>query len=217
MSLSDRRLSLYPLRRRGGGRDPPNNARTSTFAGKILRIDVDQPARSSRIRRRATTLRRGAGRLRSSRSAESNPWRFSFRPRAASSERPTSDWRAREKSPADRQGRLRLGCSSSLHRKRSGCNPANYIGPVFDYMPTGGRCSITGGYVYRGPQNTLPQGTYVYGDFCSGEISRGWRGAGLLSLPGSISRRSAKTSKASSMWGPRRAEQNHDDRSCVRV
>jgi len=56
------------------------------------------------------------------------------------------------------------------------CNPANYIAPVFDYMHTGGRCSIIGGYVYRGTQNTLPQGTYVFGDFCSGEIFA-WDGA----------------------------------------
>jgi len=33
-----------------------------------------------------------------------------------------------------------------------------------------GRCSITGGYVYEGSVNTFPTGTYVYGDYCSGEI-----------------------------------------------
>ena len=33
-----------------------------------------------------------------------------------------------------------------------------------------GRCSITGGYVYEGSVNTFPAGTYVYGDYCSGEI-----------------------------------------------
>src|SRR6185503_4268434 len=32
------------------------------------------------------------------------------------------------------------------------------------------RCSITGGYVYRGGQGTFQPGTYVYGDYCSGEI-----------------------------------------------
>jgi hypothetical protein len=63
------------------------------------------------------------------------------------------------------------------------CNPANYIGPVFDYMHTGGRCSITGGYVYRGTLNTLPQGIYIYGDFCSGEIFA-WDGAAQTVLLG---------------------------------
>jgi hypothetical protein len=41
---------------------------------------------------------------------------------------------------------------------------------VFDYTHTNGRCAITGGYVYRGSQNALQQGIYVYGDYCSGEI-----------------------------------------------
>lgn len=50
------------------------------------------------------------------------------------------------------------------------CVPTNYIMPLFEYSHTGGRCSITGGYVYRGSQNSLPLGAYVYGDYCSGEI-----------------------------------------------
>src|SRR5262249_56182896 len=54
-------------------------------------------------------------------------------------------------------------------------SPQNYIFPLFDYDHSGGRCSITGGYVYRGSQGSLPVGTYVYGDYCSGEIL-GWNG-----------------------------------------
>jgi hypothetical protein len=50
------------------------------------------------------------------------------------------------------------------------CNPANYVVPGFDYTHSAGRCSITGGYVYRGAAAAVPSGTYVYGDFCSGEI-----------------------------------------------
>jgi hypothetical protein len=56
------------------------------------------------------------------------------------------------------------------------CNPANYLFPVLEYTHTGGRCSITGGYVYRGTRGTLPLGTYVYGDYCTGEIFA-WNGA----------------------------------------
>jgi hypothetical protein len=55
------------------------------------------------------------------------------------------------------------------------CNPANYIFPIFEYAHSGSRCSITGGYVYRGTQGTLPPGTYVYGDYCTGEIFA-WNG-----------------------------------------
>lgn len=50
------------------------------------------------------------------------------------------------------------------------CTPTNYIMPVYQYNHSLGRCSVTGGYVYRGTQNTFPNGTYVYGDYCTGEI-----------------------------------------------
>jgi hypothetical protein len=48
--------------------------------------------------------------------------------------------------------------------------PPAHIPPVFEYDRTGGRCSITGGYVYRGTRGTLPNGAYVYGDYCTGQI-----------------------------------------------
>ncbi|MDH3530366.1 MAG: PQQ-dependent sugar dehydrogenase [Acidobacteriota bacterium] len=49
------------------------------------------------------------------------------------------------------------------------CTPSNYDPPIFEYGHTGGRCSITGGYVYRGNRSTFPQGSYIYGDYCTGE------------------------------------------------
>ncbi|HKG22770.1 MAG TPA: PQQ-dependent sugar dehydrogenase, partial [Blastocatellia bacterium] len=52
------------------------------------------------------------------------------------------------------------------------CTACGCIGPVGEYGHTGGRCSITGGYVYRGARQTLPLGTYIFGDFCTGEIFR---------------------------------------------
>jgi len=50
------------------------------------------------------------------------------------------------------------------------CNPNNYTAPIFQYTHPGGRCSVTGGYVYRGTQRTLPDGAYTYADFCTGEF-----------------------------------------------
>jgi hypothetical protein len=51
------------------------------------------------------------------------------------------------------------------------CIPANFTMPIFQYANGGtSRCSITGGYVYRGVQNGLPFGSYLYGDYCTGEI-----------------------------------------------
>jgi glucose/arabinose dehydrogenase len=42
--------------------------------------------------------------------------------------------------------------------------------PVIEY-PHGPACSITGGYVVRDPALPELAGTYVYGDYCSGELS----------------------------------------------
>src|SRR5436190_964823 len=50
------------------------------------------------------------------------------------------------------------------------CSAPGFIPPIADYGHTAGRCSITGGYVYRGRQASLPYGSYIYGDYCSGEI-----------------------------------------------
>jgi len=52
----------------------------------------------------------------------------------------------------------------------SGGSPITQVPPVFTYTHAGGRCSITGGYVYRGTQGALPNGAYTYADYCSGEI-----------------------------------------------
>ncbi len=39
-----------------------------------------------------------------------------------------------------------------------------------EYGHQGYRCSITGWYVYRGPAISALQGTYIFGDYCSGEV-----------------------------------------------
>src|SRR4029077_13575917 len=50
------------------------------------------------------------------------------------------------------------------------CNPANFVPPITQYDHSGGRCSVIGGYVYRGTAATLALGTYVFADFCAGTI-----------------------------------------------
>jgi len=169
----------------GSGNDPPNNAQNiDVLLGKILRIDVDHPdpiggtpysspgdnpyvGRTGRDEIFALGWR--------------NPWRFSF-------DRVThQQWvadvgqNAREEvdTPIVKGGnygwRVYEG-SACTSNDPALCTPANYLFPVFDYAHTGGRCSITGGYVYRGTQGVLPSGTYVYADYCSGEIFA-WNGA----------------------------------------
>jgi glucose/arabinose dehydrogenase len=65
---------------------------------------------------------------------------------------------------------------------RTGCDRTGLTPPIATYRHTGGRCAITGGYVYRDRAVPGLAGTYVYGDFCSGEVFglRGGRSAVLL-------------------------------------
>ncbi len=43
------------------------------------------------------------------------------------------------------------------------------VPPKIEYPHSSGRCSVTGGYVYRGPIISL-QGQYVFSDYCSGKV-----------------------------------------------
>lgn len=52
------------------------------------------------------------------------------------------------------------------------CDSAGLDLPITEYTHSGGRCSITGGYVYRGCAIPDLDGWYFYGDYCTGEI---WR------------------------------------------
>jgi hypothetical protein len=50
------------------------------------------------------------------------------------------------------------------------CPESGFVFPIAEYDHSNGRCSIIGGYVYRGSAKSLPEGAYVYGDLCSFEI-----------------------------------------------
>lgn len=43
------------------------------------------------------------------------------------------------------------------------------VAPVIEYSHSGGACSTTGGYVYRGPASEL-RGKYLFSDYCDGKI-----------------------------------------------
>ena len=51
-----------------------------------------------------------------------------------------------------------------------GTAPEGHVEPVVAYAHTNGRCSVTGGEVYRGTEIPGMAGTYLYGDFCTGEV-----------------------------------------------
>jgi len=53
----------------------------------------------------------------------------------------------------------------------AGCaNASTMTFPVVDYDHSGGKCSITGGYVYRGNLYSDLVGKYIFADYCSAQI-----------------------------------------------
>jgi len=50
------------------------------------------------------------------------------------------------------------------------CSATGMSAPILDYPHTGGACSITGGYVYRGQSAPSLTGLYLYSDYCAGFV-----------------------------------------------
>lgn len=66
--------------------------------------------------------------------------------------------------------------------------------PIAVYDHSGGKCSITGGYVYRGTQYPSLQGKYFFADYCSGQI-------GILGNDNSITWTSAYSGNGFASFG----------------
>ena len=65
----------------------------------------------------------------------------------------------------------------------SGCVRTAKTLPLTEYGHDEGRCSITGGYVYRGKAYPDLVGAYLFADYCSGEIWYIDRGAARGTAP----------------------------------
>lgn len=169
----------------GSGNDPPNNAQNiNALLGKILRIDIDpQPPITAPYGSPPDNPYVGvAGADEIYAIGMRNPYRYSF-DKGGTHQLWVGDvgqdaveevdtiirggnygWRVYE-------GDSCTGNDASL------CIPANYLPRVFQYSSASGpRCSVTGGYVYRGVRRALPFGQYIFADYCSGEILL-WDGA----------------------------------------
>lgn len=170
----------------GSGNDPQNHSsRLNTLLGKMLRIDVDTddfpadalrnygiPASNPFVGDTAALDEIWAYGLR-------NPFRNSF-------DMVTGDlWmgdvgqNAREEvnfQPVDSLGGEHYGwrCREGLRQNfaDTGCFPPaeGFVDPVVEYTHSSGRCSITGGFRYRGCEVPELDGKYIFGDFCTGEI-----------------------------------------------
>lgn len=161
----------------GSGGDPQNRAQDkTTLLGKILRIDVNSgdpysiPATNPFATESAAKPEIWAFGLR-------NPWRVSF-------DKTTGDFYIADVGQntteeinfqkAESKGGENYGWRCFEGTKNfngQGCGTPNlYTPPVTEYTHEENRCSITGGYVYRGNQSKALTGKYFYGDLCSGQL-----------------------------------------------
>ncbi|MGZ8383482.1 MAG: PQQ-dependent sugar dehydrogenase [Nitrospira sp.] len=165
--------ALYIGRGDGGGRGDPDNRGQNPhdLRGKILRLDVDReepytiPADNPYVS--------GGGRPEIYALGLRNPWRFSFDRESGSLWVGDVGQHAWEEVDVVVRGgnygwRLMEGRHCFL--PQTDCEEPALRLPILEYGHEAGRCSITGGYVYRGLSEPGLKGLYVYGDYCSGEI-----------------------------------------------
>ncbi|HSE66639.1 MAG TPA: PQQ-dependent sugar dehydrogenase, partial [Gemmatimonadales bacterium] len=158
------------------GGDPLSKTQDSTsLLGKILRLDVDGAA-PYEIPPDNPYVGRPGWREEIWQLGLRNPWRWSF-------DRTTGDlyigdvgenlWEEVDHLPAPVVGGNNFGWpieeGKNCFQPSTGCFTLGLVEPVFEY-PHGLACAVTGGYVYRGQDFPDLQGTYFYGDFCSGVI-----------------------------------------------
>ena len=104
-----------------------------------------------------------------------NPYRFSFDSRSGDifiGDVGQDSWEE-----IDHVSRRRLGGSNfgwdlleGTHDFDGHHAPAHYRPPALEYSSRGAGCAVTGGFVVHDPQLPALAGSYIYADFCGGEI-----------------------------------------------
>ncbi len=156
----------------GSAGDPGNRGQNrNELLGKLLRIDADRGTPYAIPN--DNPFAAGGGRPEIFAYGLRNPWRFSFDRQTGElwvADVGQNEWE--EIDIVKRGGNYGWRVMEGTHcfLPRDGCARDGLIPPVAEYGHDRGRCSITGGYVYRGSRLPALRGAYVFGDFCSGEI-----------------------------------------------
>ncbi len=159
----------------GAGGDPLGSGQDiDSLLGKILRIDPNGSGSTDYAVPSDNPFVDGDGADEVWAFGLRNPWRFSF-------DRLTGDlwigdvgqnqYEEISFGPAGVGGR-NYGWNEreGLHDYEGGEQPAGGVDPVIELDHADGNCSITGGFVYRGAAIAPLIGSYVFGDFCKGEL-----------------------------------------------
>lgn len=160
----------------GGSNDEHGNGQNpNSLLGSILRIDVDGeapyevPPNNPFISNSEFRPEIYAWGLR-------NPWRWNFDPQNGNL------WVAdvgqgeyEEVNIISAGNNLGWPIMEGNHCFRANsCDMSGLTLPVAEYNHDNGNCSITGGFVYRGSAIPSLQGSYIYGDYCTGSLRRTW-------------------------------------------
>ncbi len=159
----------------GGANDPLGNGQNmGTLLGKILRLDVDPshqtyaiPADNPFVGENGILDEIWASGLR-------NPWKMSFDSDSGGlyiADVGQSNFEEVNFQAANSTGGENYGWNTMEGSQcfQGGCDTFGLTLPVAEYSHGAG-CSITGGEVYRGSSYPELNGSYLYGDYCSGTI-----------------------------------------------
>jgi glucose/arabinose dehydrogenase len=159
----------------GGSGDPFENAQDPFhLLGKILRVDVDSlgpyaippdnPFADDALGAPEVFLL-----------GLRNPWRFSFDGNDIwIGDVGQNGWEEIDRVPLSAAGANfgwdRLEGTHCYQGSAAECADPAYTPPVYEYPHDGGRCSVTGGYVYRGNEIPGLVGAYLFSDWCTGGL-----------------------------------------------
>ena len=158
----------------GGHAEGGNGQSLDTLLGKILRIDPRASGGREYTIPSDNPFADGGGQPEIWAYGLRNPWRFTW-------DRETGDlwiadvgqnqWEEVNFVAGGRGARTNFGWNrlEGTHQF-SGEAPANAIGPIYEYSHSGGGCSVSGGYAYRGTKIPALQGAYVFSDYCDSTL-----------------------------------------------
>ncbi len=159
----------------GSGGDPFDYGQNkSILLGKILRIDVDSASGgnqytippSNPFYNNTSGFKEEIFAL-----GLRNPWRFSFDQTGTLWLADVGQSKWEEIDTVVNGGNYGWSFMEGKHCYRpSNCDTAGLVLPIWEYFHDSDRCSITGGFVYRGADIPSLYGKYIYADICSGEI-----------------------------------------------
>ena len=158
----------------GSGDDPCGSGQDlGSLLGKILRIDIDAPAGTYHVPADNPFVGMAAARPEIWSYGHRNPWRWSFDKASGElwlGEVGQNTWE--EVDRVVKGGNYGWNACEGFHKRGSTtqlCNTPGLIDPVVEH-PRSEAQSITGGYVYRGSAMPSLVGTYIYGDYITGNI-----------------------------------------------